>query len=275
MVVVTVKDREYYLDGYLKSNLDYVKARLRRKNEMFIGIVDGRVGTGKSTFVDQIAHYCTDGNFTLDDKAFTVKDFSERLAKKKKGDLANCVVLDEAYELNKKKTASYANFKILKQLQRIRSKNLWIWIVLPSIYDLDKNIILNLANLFLRTYTKQDFGRKGQFLAFNRQQVKKLWLYSRQSLTYGTRPCFYGRFTAKFPSGNYQLYENKKNKILDDSDDETENRSKKVWLDTRNVIIWEEYNNGASAADIASRFKMHPYSVNRIIRNRKELQQQT
>lgn len=270
MVVVKIKDKQFYIDGYTKKNLDFVKERLSKRNETHVGIIDGRIGTGKSTLVDQLAYYCSDGNFTLKDKAFTVKDFSDILQKKEKGEAANNVVLDEAFELNRRRSNSFANMKILKQLQRIRSKNLWIWIVLPSVYDLDKNIILNLASAFFHCYTDYDFGEKGRYMAYNRHQLKRLWLYCRDSLSYYdkyAKASYWARFTSKFLSSDYDEYEKVKNAILDESDKEPVEKTTKTKLG-RDALIKFLVESGFKKPLIAEKVKMDLTSINRIIKKK-------
>lgn len=267
MGVVKVKDHEYHIDGFLLKNLDFVKPLVKLRNEMHVTIIDGRIGTGKSTIVDQLAYYCSDGNFSLNDKAFCVKHFSELLEKAEKGQPNNNIVLDEAFELNRRKSNSLANYKILKQLQRIRSKNLWIWIVLPSVYDLDKNIILNLSNLFIHTYTDFDFAKKGKYSVYSRHSLKKLWLYCRESLSYYTkysRPAFKGRFTARFPSGNYEKYEREKNKQLDEADKEEDKPKFNRWLNQRNMLIRKAYSLGMKKKEIAEFLELHPGHVYKV-----------
>lgn len=250
MVIVKVKDKEFYMDGYMKENLDFVKSRIQKRNEMFICILDGRVGSGKSTLADQYAYYCSDGNFDLKDKAFTVDDFDTILTNKIKGEAHNNVILDEAFEINKRKTTSMANMKILKKLQRIRSKNLYIWIVLPCLYDLDKNVILQLTNMFVHCYTDYDYGPKGRFASYSRKSLKNLWLKCRDTLSYYpwvSMPNFRGRFTKAFPSGDYNTYEKRKNDILDKADIEIKPKNKA--REQRNKLIrnWAEEHGMKSA----------------------------
>lgn len=268
MVIVSVNEKEFYMDGYTKKNMDFVKPLLPKRNETHIGIIDGRVGTGKSTLVDQLAYYCSDGNFTLDDKAFTVRGFSKILENAKKGQSNNNIVLDEAFELNRRRTNSMANMKILKQLQRIRSKNLWIWIVLPCVYDLDKNIILNLANIFIHTYTDYDFGQKGKYAVYNRHGLKRLWLYCRDSLSYYqkvSKPAYRARFTGKFLSSDYNVYERRKNKELDEFDKEEEPKIPK-YQRQRNEIICALSKMGFSGKKISELSSMPPTTIYDVLR---------
>ena len=56
MVKVQAGKHNYYLDGYLKSNLDIVKKDVKKDFDAFI-IIAGREGYGKSTLASQVALY--------------------------------------------------------------------------------------------------------------------------------------------------------------------------------------------------------------------------
>jgi len=198
-MIVNILEKSYYLDDFVKPNLDYIKDRVLNHKNMAIMIVDGRPGTGKSTLVAQYAYYITDGKFNNTFETFTLEQFSDALTNAQKGD---AIVLDEAFNiLNRRKALSNANMKVLSLLQQMREKQVFIFIVLPFVYDLDKNIILGLADLFIHCYRKP-FGPRGQFRCYDQIQLKKLWLYCRQSYSYldkYAKPNFKGWFRNSFP----------------------------------------------------------------------------
>ncbi len=213
MVIVEVKGKSFYMDGYLKSNLDFVVDKVLNKNNMCVTVIDGRVGTGKSTIACQLGYYCSNGGLTLADETFDANQFTERINKSTKG---NNVICDEAFLLlNKRATLSSQNRILLALMQQMRIRQVFVWIVLPSVYDLDKNLILNLADFFIHCYSKP-FGRRGQFAVYDRTGLKKLWLYGRQAYSYSQKiamPNFRGRFTKYFPL-DMKEYEKKKIKAL-------------------------------------------------------------
>ena len=57
-----VTDKQYYMDGYLKENLDILKQKLVKDDWFFIIIISGsnRVRVGKSTIAQQISYYLDD-----------------------------------------------------------------------------------------------------------------------------------------------------------------------------------------------------------------------
>ena len=234
MVVVEVNGKTFYMDGYLKSNLDYVKYQVKNYINMCTILIDGRIGSGKSTLASQIAYYCSDGRFNIDQETFTGKQFYEQLNSIYRG---GAIVLDEAFLiLNKRKTLSSSNMLSLALMQQARHKQCFIIICLPSVYDLDKNLILNIADFYIRTYRK-DFGNRGRYACYDRQGLKDLWLYCRQSYSYFSKvaqPNFRGRFTKNFPL-DMAAYEKKKLESLESLKEEKKEGN--PYLKQRNTMI--------------------------------------
>ena len=265
MALVNINNKSIYIDGFLKKNLDIAGDAVPNKNDMFLGLIDGRSGSGKSTLVDQLAYYQTKGNFSLAEKSFTVADFSELLSEAKKGDTNNCKILDEGYEINKKKTQSKANYNILRQLQRVRNKGQFLWICLPSVYDLDKNIILNLATVFIHCYRKKGlYGERGHYLVYDAHRLKLLYLKCRDTLSYSISANFSGSFNHKFPSGSYEDYEKKKDEAFERI--ESENEKNSIVMDQRNMAIFNlktQFN--MTQVQISKALDMNQSTVSRVL----------
>ena len=83
MVKVQVGEHNYYLDGYLKSNLDFSINEVKRRNYDKFVLIFGREGAGKTTLAMQIAKYC-DPTFDLDRVCFTPEQFLEAVQGAKK-----------------------------------------------------------------------------------------------------------------------------------------------------------------------------------------------
>lgn len=244
---VTIKGKEFYLDGYLKNNLDYVWKRVMFHNDMLVTVIDGRPGSGKSTIAAQMAYYLSKGKFSIENETFDSDQFSDGVEKSERG---NAIVADEAFELlNKRSTQSSQNRIMLSLMQRMRVKQLFIFIVLPSIYDLDKNLILNLCDLFIHCYRKP-FGERGFFETYDQLQLKNLWLYGRQSLSYTNKiiiPNFRGRFTKFFPL-DVAEYDKKKRQSLQVKTEDTTDQGK--YYQQRNKLVVELSKMGKTPKEI-------------------------
>jgi len=222
-----------YIDGFLKADMDYVKERVIKHNDMFVCVVDGRVGSGKSTMIAQTAYYLNQNTTVEKHECFTVEQFNTALKTAKVGDV---IILDEGFEIiNKRRTRSMDNMKVLSLLQMMRTKRVFIFLILPSVYDLDKNVLLNLADLFIHTFRQKQFGRRGFFSVYDRVGLKKLWLWCKDSLSYSlkySKPIYKGRFSKKFPL-DYEAYEKKKMKAIEDIKENELSTSKEA----RNKLI--------------------------------------
>src|SRR3990167_8140281 len=209
MVIVNLSGREFYMNETMKPNLDFIQKKLLGHNNMSVIIVDGRIGTGKSTVTAQYAYYLSNGTFNNDFENFNTEQFNEVLRNSGKGD---AVVLDEAFDvLNKRRTQTTSNMLILSLLQQMRIKHVFIFIVLPSVFDLDKNLVLNLADMLIHCYRKP-YGARGQYKCYSQKQLKRLWINGRNTYSYSSKyaePNFIGNFTSFFPF-DYNEYERKK-----------------------------------------------------------------
>jgi len=261
-MIVQVGGQEFYIDGYLKTNLDYVKSKVLNNNDMMVCIIDGRPGAGKSTIAAQAAYYLSDGKFTKDYQSFTSEQTVEIMNRMQPGD---AIVIDESFDqINRRQSMSSANMILLSLLQRMRSKRVFIFILLPYIYDLDKNVILGLSDTFIHCY-RQPFGPRGQFTVYDGEAIKKLWLYGRQSYSYDERiskPNFRGKFTKFFPF-SYDEYEEKKQKSMEEMVKRKPENQK--YKNQRNVLVSKLIGMGATPEEVGGHLGVDKRTVYRIM----------
>jgi hypothetical protein len=182
--------KEFSMDGYLKSNLDIAKIEIRRDWDM-IFCVDGPEGSGKSVFSMQAAWYCYP-KFTIDNIAFNPNQFRRCVLGQPK---YSAIVYDEAYTgLSSRATMSVINRALVSMLTEIRQKNLFIFVVLPCFFDLDKYVALWRSRILIHVYT-HGFQR-GYFSFFNYDKKKELYLLGKKFYSYfKPKSNFIGRFT--------------------------------------------------------------------------------
>ncbi len=195
MVKIKVGDtdnRELYYDGLLLKNLNLCKKNIR-KDWDYVFVIDGEVGAGKSVFAQQIAHYVSDGDFDLDEICFTPEQFKEQIVKSEK---YNAIVFDEAFRgLSSRSALTETNKILISMLQEIRQKNLFVFIVLPSLWDLDKFVVMHRCKGVFHIYTDENKNR-GYFKFYKREKIMGMfanpmkWRYKLPKA-----PQFKGRFT--------------------------------------------------------------------------------
>lgn len=184
---------ELYLDGYLKDNLD-ILYKLVVKDWDGINVTWGYEGDGKSVFELQKNLYM-DANFNLDHVVFTPKQFEECIDSAPK---QSAILWDEADIL-----AGNWWDEILQALKskfkRIRSKNLFVSLVTPTVFDMDKYFVIHRTRFGVEVYSSG--ADRGFFKFFDREKKKTMFLKGRRDWnTNVVKPSFYGRFM-KLPEG--------------------------------------------------------------------------
>lgn len=215
---------DYYMDGYLKSNFDKIKEVIKQDWDM-IFVVDGYEGAGKSMFTQQCAKYL-DPTLDISRVVFNPKDFKDAVMAAQQ---YQAVIYDEAYGgLSSKRALSQVNQSIVQMLTVIRKRNLYVFIVLPSFFDLDKYVALWRSRGLLHVYTGDDFKR-GLFRFYNAARKKDMYVKGKKFYEYRIgKPNFHGRFYKKWiiPVNEYDdkkmrtsiQVEEKANKFKEDRD---------------------------------------------------------
>lgn len=211
---------EYYIDDRLKKSLDdKIIPSLQFKDKDCFVIVDGREGSGKSTFAMQIGKY-VDPSLTLKRIVFSPDDFREAILKAKKG---QCIIYDEAFTgFSSRSSLGQINRVLVSLSMQMRQKNLFVIIVLPTIFLLDKYIALFRAKALIHVYENK--GIRGYFKLYNFKAKKLLILTGQKTFSYASkivRTNFKGRFYGKFALGTPEIeeeYRKKKAKALEDSE---------------------------------------------------------
>ena len=124
--------------------------------------------SGKTTFSFQIAMYL-DPTFCLDRVCFTIEQFVEAVEKAEK---YQAIVFDETMGyLSSRSSMSRFNRLLIKVFSEMRSKNLFILLNIPSIFELDKYPAIHRSVALIHIY------KRGTFAVYNYSK-KKLFAFS-------------------------------------------------------------------------------------------------
>lgn len=199
---------EFYMDSYLKDNLDRAKTIIKKDWDMVFA-VDGVEGGGKSVFAQQAAFYC-DPTLSLDRIVFTPEDFRKAIMEAQP---YQAVIYDEAYTgLSSRATMSTINRVLVSMLAEIRQKNLFVFVVMPTFFDLDKYVALWRSRALFHIYTS-DFNR-GFFGFYNMDKKKDLYILGKKFYSYKKpTPNFIGRFTNKYTVNEVEYRKKKKDSL--------------------------------------------------------------
>jgi hypothetical protein len=211
-----VTKQEYYMDGILKANFDKAKTAIKQDWDM-VFLYDGAEGSGKSVKAMQDAYYC-DETLNIDRVTFTPPEFKKGVLNAKQ---YQAVIYDEAYTgLSAKATMSRINRALVSMLAEIRQKNLFVFVVMPTFFDLDKYVALWRSRALIHVYTKG--FQRGYFMFYNADRKKDLYINGKKYYSYYKPECnFYGRFTNHY-TVNEQIYRKKKKESLTDREKNAE-----------------------------------------------------
>lgn len=221
---------DYYLDGYLQKEVKTIRRMLQKQWDC-VGIFDGREGGGKTTFAFQVCK-AIDPSFNIDRVCFTEQQFYEQIVNATAG-MAIC--LDEAMNVFFSRTAmSKVNISMVRVLAECRKRNLFLALVMPSYFEMDRYPALHRASFLAHIYampTKLGDMQRGYFRWYDRKAKKKLYLEGRKGMIYQVaKPTFFGRFVKKFVI-SVKDYEDKKDRSLLQMSRDDIGKREKLWKD--------------------------------------------
>ena len=198
------------MDGYLFANLT-TACRVIKKDWDMMFLVDGGERAGKSTLAIQCAVMC-DPTFKIDRVVFTPNAFRSAIMSAEK---YQAVVYDEAFTgLNSRAAMTLVNRTLVSMLAEIGQKNLFVFVVMPTFFDLDKYAALWRSRALLHVYTGDDFER-GFFAFYNVDKKKELYILGKKFYSYlMPKPNFIGRFTSFFPIDEAAYRQKKRDSLM-------------------------------------------------------------
>ena len=218
MVKFIANNKEWYIDGYLASNLDKAKKFIKKDWDMFF-IVDGSERSGKSNMVQTAAAYC-DPTLCLDRIVFTPTQFEEAVLN---AEPFTAIIWDEAVTAAESGDTSTKIWKTLKKMMvQMGQKNLFIFVVIHSFFDLTKYLSVWRSRALIHIY-HDDFER-GYFQFYNEERKKYLYIKGKKYYEYKEgKPNFIGRFTKGYYVDEQAYRDKKKQSLLELETEEKEN----------------------------------------------------
>jgi len=171
------------MDNIMLQFIPKWRTEVLKKDRDKVIAIDGREGSGKSVLAQQLAAEL-DPDFNVDKIAFNSQEFMSMIKspERKKGD---CIILDEAFlAANSRSSMSLINRAMVGLATEMRQLNLFVIIVLPSFFDLDKYFALWRTDTLLHVYFDKD-GKRGRYIAFNHDKKKMLYLKGKKFYNYG------------------------------------------------------------------------------------------
>lgn len=209
LIKVKIKEDPYYISPQIKKVFDNSEKAVREDEQDRVFLITGKEGSGKSLLARQFAYYL-DKDFSLDDICFTAEDVEKRIRGKKR---YGVVILDEGNRgLSSRSALTGINKKLLSLIQEMRQLNLFFFICIPSVFLLERYLVLHRAYaLFHTSIYKKDY-KKRYYMVYNQRNMKDLWINGHKFMSY-SRPKIHKKFRfygKQIPSVSKEEYDAKK-----------------------------------------------------------------
>lgn len=169
-----------YIDPIMAEQLLMIKKAVIKKDRDYVMVIDGEEGSGKSVLAMQIASFL-DPKFNLDGVVFNADQFMKAIRTTRRH---TCILLDEAFNAsNARASLSQVNRAMLGVATEMRQRNLFIIMVIPSFFDLDKYFALWRCKCLIHVYFRKD-GSRGRYILFPKTKKKYLYLNGKKTYNY-------------------------------------------------------------------------------------------
>ena len=207
-----VTDKQYWMDGYLRANLDSLAYNIPNDwDGVILMSGDGMVRVGKSVFAQQVGYYMAyklKTPFTIKNIVFTG---AELMANARSSEKHSVFVYDEARgELDTKKVLEEITKTLMDFFAECGMYNHVIIIVLPDFFDLPKGLAISRSECLINVYRKTSIQKlkegevvkfeRGFFEFYGREAKKKLYMYGKKDFNNyrASKYDFYGTFENYF-----------------------------------------------------------------------------
>lgn len=230
-----------YFDGWIHKRFTAIKQGVLKDNRDAVFLIVGHEGEGKSTFCAQLCSFMSE-DFSLDNVFWDANKLIEAV-NREDTPAGTVFMLDEADLVMSNQTLHReVQKKLVLLLKTCRSKNLILFFVCPSWFDMNRYIAKHRPNYLFMVDSKQ--GERGYWYAWPRKLLPVFWkkAYAYQDMR-ALKPVRYGRFTHWWPFSlaEYERRKRRELSILFGGD------SEKDWKSViKNSITWYD-NNGLLA----------------------------
>lgn len=181
--MIKVTDKQFWMDGYLKKNLDILKHEVRFNDWDNVLLIDGMEGSGKTVAGATIAYYLgydekkNISNFDINNIFWTSEQLEEIITKAK----PNSAILGDEFVLVGLSTEAMTRIfnTILKYFTTIRKKNLHIIIIVPYLFMLATYFAVARSRALIHIITTEGFKR-GHFRFYNYAQKRYLYFEGKK-----------------------------------------------------------------------------------------------
>lgn len=205
MKTLTYEGRTENVHEWLYDNVNDMRNIQTNDRDIFV-IVDGRERVGKSVLAQVIGWIASRGTLTLKNICLTAEEFADRVTNCDKGDV---IIFDECYLGMSSSDAMRRYNRMIKQLVvTCGQKNLFVILVLPSVFDINKYMALHRADALIHAFEHK--RRRGFFAYYDHKKLRYIYMKGKQYYSYTRiKPNFTGWFK-NFYAVDEDAYRSKK-----------------------------------------------------------------
>lgn len=241
MATFEYKDKHFYIDDRLNRDLiKKVYPDLMKNDKDNVFLVDGAEGSGKSKFADILAAHAAlhmNADYDINSVCLSPQEFRDRIQNCKNRSI---VTYDEAHRgMGSRRALSEINNILIDLMMEMRQKNLFVIIIMPTFFLLDKYAALFRTKGLFHIYERN--RKRGYWVFFNEKNKLKLYILGKKLLNYNVMkyPGYRGKFFNQY-SMDENEYRAKKLKVFKEKPSIT--RSEK-YMEQRNIVIGILYDN--------------------------------
>lgn len=204
------QEKTFSMDNKLHDRLiTKIKPGIHQKDKDRVIVIDGAERSGKSVFAQQLG-YVLDPTLSIDRICFTPEEFQRAVTNASKG---QCVIYDEAFTgLSSRSSLAEVNRLMVSLMMEMGQRNLFVIIVIPTFFLLDRYVALFRSKDLFHIYTKE--GKRGRWIYFNSRKKKVLYILGKKMYDYSKpKSKFRGRFYDRY-TVNEAEYRKKKRSAL-------------------------------------------------------------
>lgn len=253
MAIFTYKGKSAYIDDRLANELDTkVIPDVVEKDSDMVFCIDGGEGTGKSKLSDIICGYYAfkvlqvykiDVDYSVDNVHLSPSKFRDGIINAKKNEV---VVYDEAHKgMGSRRSLSEINNILNDLMMEMRQKNLFVILILPTFFMLDKYPAIfrtkGLFHVYRGVNKRTKKKERGYWVYFNEKYKLHLYIKGKQYFNYNCIKWsnFRGRFYNQYIMDEVEYRAKKKESFKQHGKRETKAEK---WLDERNKMIYLIHN---------------------------------
>jgi len=188
---IGIPKQGFSIDGWLKNNIDNYLIPAVKRHWDGVCLFTGLEGSGKTTIATTVAAYI-DPTFNLKRVVFTQEQLMKAIDTLPP---QSAVVFDEAVMAAlAQDAATAAQTVLIKKFTTCRKKQLYIFLVIPSIFMLRKYFAILRTRALIHTYSPDSITR-GCFKFYGWETKRKLYIQGYRDFDMGVvRPDFIGSF---------------------------------------------------------------------------------